>query len=197
MPFVEKLEARLNGLSTFSADVDQKLQAQLARRAELDTLRTACDGVIEQMTDAQHKLDAVRALQNRLRAARRRAQHAAHRDQGRRERIGRIKHDEEFVAAQQARFAELVEASRAVAGDVADRTRQMQALSEELARSAGIKDELLVELDRVQSRQREAGGQIQAAEEQLVRAEKMYKQLEQRRTQLAFSEKKWPPSNRA
>ena len=37
---------------------------------------------------------------------------------------------------QETRFAELVAASRAVATDVAERTRQMQALSEELARSA-------------------------------------------------------------
>src|SRR6185312_11011343 len=34
VPFVEKLEGRLNSLNTLSADVDQKLEDQLARRSE-------------------------------------------------------------------------------------------------------------------------------------------------------------------
>ena len=46
------------------------------------------------------------------------------------------------------------------------------------------------ELARVQARQRDAVTQTEAAEDQLKRAETMVKQLEQRRTQLAFSEKK-------
>ena len=66
VPFVEKLEARLNGLNAISADVDQKLEEQLARGAELETLKIACDGVVEQMEDAHHKLETVSALQNRL-----------------------------------------------------------------------------------------------------------------------------------
>src|SRR4029079_11666920 len=45
VPFVEKLELRLNGLNAISAEVDLKLQDQLARRTELDTLKTACDGL--------------------------------------------------------------------------------------------------------------------------------------------------------
>ena len=49
-----------------SADVDRKLEEQLARRAELDTLKAACDGLAAQMVDAQHKLEAVRTLQTSL-----------------------------------------------------------------------------------------------------------------------------------
>src|SRR6185436_10209598 len=90
----------------------------------------------------------------------------------------------------QKRYAEPVAASRSVAVEVAERTRQMQTLSEELSRSTAIKDELLGELDRVQSRQRDAVGQIQASEDQLARAETMFKQLEGRRAQVAFGEKK-------
>src|SRR5207237_4239160 len=86
--------------------------------------------------------------------------------------------------------ADLVVASKGIATEVAERARQMQLLSEELARSTAMKDELLAELDRVQSRQRDTVGQIQASEDQLARAEKMFKQLEQRRTQVAFGEKK-------
>ena len=94
-----------------------------------------------------------------------------------------------------------VEASRAIAADIADRTRQMQTLAEAMARSTTIKDELLAELDHVQGRQRDAAGQVQASEDQLSRAEAMLKQLEQRRAQLTFGEKKLaaiePPSWRS
>ena len=190
IPFVEKLESRLNALNNFSADVNQKLQAQLARAAELDTLKTSCDGVIDQVVDAQHKLETVRALQSRLVPLVAELNALRSEIKGAQERIGRVKHDEETVAVQETRHAELVEASRAIAADIAERTRQMQTLSEELARSATIKDDLLVELDRVHSHQRDAIGQIQASEDQLARAEKMFKQLEQRRSQVAFGEKK-------
>src|SRR5205814_3377820 len=46
LPFVENVESRLNGLSTLSREVDQKVEAQLARRAELEAVRTACDGLV-------------------------------------------------------------------------------------------------------------------------------------------------------
>ncbi len=66
----------------------------------------------------------------------------------------------------------------------------MQALSEELARSETIKDGLRGELDVVQSRQRETIGQTQACEDQLLRVERMLKQLEDRRALITVSERK-------
>jgi DNA repair ATPase RecN len=53
-----------------------------------------------------------------------------------------------------------------------------------------IKDELIQELARVQSRQRDVAMQLEASEDQLKRLEAASKTLEQRRTQLAFSEKR-------
>src|SRR5262249_10964115 len=168
----------------------QKLQEQLARRAELDTLKTACDGLAQQMIDAQQKLESVRQLQQRLVPlvaelnALRTSIGTAH------ERINGVKFDEATVADQEKRLAELVSASKAVATEVAERARQMQTLSEELARSTAIKDQMLAELAPGPSPHRDTVGQSQAADDQLARAEKMFKQLEQRRTQVAFGEKK-------
>src|SRR5215470_12891159 len=142
------------------------------------------------MADAQHKLDDVRALQQRLVPLVAELNTLRKEIKTAQERIDSVKVDKDTITAQTARFGELVEASRDIASDVAERTRQMQALSEELIRSTSVKDELMSELDRVQNRQRDAVGQIQASEDQLVRAEKMFKQLEQRRAQVAFGEKK-------
>ncbi len=63
-------------------------------------------------------------------------------------------------------------------------------MSEELTRSAAVKEELLGELARIQARQRDTVAHIEASDDQLKRVETMFKQLEQRRSQLAFAEKK-------
>ncbi|MGE0042960.1 MAG: hypothetical protein AB7V01_17425, partial [Vicinamibacterales bacterium] len=76
------------------------------------------------------------------------------------------------------------------AAEVSARQRQVQNVADERSRAAVIKEELLTELARVEAKQRDAVGQTEAAEDHLKRAETMVKQLEQRRTQLAFSEKK-------
>jgi chromosome segregation ATPase len=94
------------------------------------------------------------------------------------------------LADQERRLNELVESGKSLATDVAERVRQMQGLNEELNRSGAVKDELLNELARVQVRQREAVAQIEASGDQLRRVESLMAQLEQRRTQLTFTERK-------
>jgi hypothetical protein len=53
-----------------------------------------------------------------------------------------------------------------------------------------VKDEILAELDRVQGRQRDTTSQMQASENQLARLETMFKQLDARRSQVVFAERK-------
>lgn len=64
--FIGIVEGRLNALQALAADVDQKIAVQLDRRADLETLRAQCDGVIAQMLDAQQKIEAVAALQGKI-----------------------------------------------------------------------------------------------------------------------------------
>jgi DNA repair exonuclease SbcCD ATPase subunit len=56
VPFVEQFESRLNGLNALSADVDRRLEEQLASRGGLDTLKAQCEGQTAQVADAHHKL---------------------------------------------------------------------------------------------------------------------------------------------
>ena len=51
--FAEKIEARLNTLSTLSAGVDRKLEEQLGRRADVESLKSLCDGLSLQVGDVQ------------------------------------------------------------------------------------------------------------------------------------------------
>ena len=64
--FVEGIETRLNTLNTLSTEIDRRLEQQLERRGDFDMLNTASDGVVAQIADAHHKLEAVHALQARF-----------------------------------------------------------------------------------------------------------------------------------
>ena len=187
---VGALQERLNALHAVASEVDSKLAEQLARRVELDTLRTHCDGLIAQMVDAQQKVEGVAALQGKVLPMETRLTILQDRLEKTGARVKEVQLDETTLADQEARFTDLVEQSRSLATETADRMQQAQGLAAQVARTSASRDELIEELARVQARQRDAVGQAEAAEDQLRRAETMYVALEQRRSQLAFSEKK-------
>ncbi len=190
LQFIEKLEGRINNLHVVTADVDRKLAEQLARRNEVESLKSLCDTLGTQVGDAQQKLDGVAALQARLLPLTSQVATLGESIARSQQLVETVKQEESVVHEQKARLAELVAQSKTLASETSERLKQVQAVGDELGRAAAIKEELLTELARVQARQRDAVTQTEAAEDQLKRAETMVKQLEQRRTQLAFSEKK-------
>ena len=190
LQFIEKLEGRINNLHVVTSDVDRKLAEQLARRNEVESLKSLCDTLGTQVGDAQQKLDGVAALQARLLPLTSQVATLGESIARSQQLVETVKQEESVVHEQKARLTELVAQSKSLASETTERLKQVQTVGEELGRAAAIKEELLTELNRVQARQRDAVTQTEAAEDQLKRAETMVKQLEQRRTQLAFSEKK-------
>jgi len=63
---IEQLERRVGQVQGVLADVERKVADQLRRRAEVENLKALGDGLVEQLVDAQHKLDGMVALQERL-----------------------------------------------------------------------------------------------------------------------------------
>jgi hypothetical protein len=63
---IGRIEERVDQLQRVSAQVEQKLTEQLARRSEVESLKSLCDTLLTQVVDAQHKLDGVAALQARV-----------------------------------------------------------------------------------------------------------------------------------
>ena len=188
--FVERVEGRLNTLNTLTTEVDKKLDEQIDRRREAESLKSLCDGIGLQVTDAQQKLEAVNALQNKLLPLT--AQHAMLKGQIDKlhERVQVVQREEAELAEQEKRLSEMLAGSRNLADVAAERQKQAQGLSDAVASSAKVKDELLEELSRVQGRQRDVSSQMTAAEEHLKRVEAAVKQLDQRRQQIAFADKK-------
>ncbi|HEX5473024.1 MAG TPA: hypothetical protein VFX12_00060 [Vicinamibacterales bacterium] len=188
--FVERVESRLNGLNVLSAEVDRKLDDQIARRAEVEALRSQIDGVAIQVADAQQKLEAVGALQNKLLPLTSQLSMLKSQIEKAHARFVAAQKEQTELADQEKRLTEMLGATRTVAEQAGERLKQVQGLAEEVGRSAAIKDELLQELARVQGRQRDIAAQIDSSADQLERLEAMGKQIDQRRSQLAFSEKR-------
>jgi len=187
---VEKIETRLNGLNTLSTEIDRRLDQQLERRHEFDKLQTASDGVMSQVVDAQHKLEALNALQARFVPLVEQVRALKTDIDSTRSRLREIQPDSAVVAEQEARFAQLTATSRALGTELAERTQSLQALADQLARSDDLKTSLLSELEQVESRHRDTVGQIEDCLDQLALAERTFKQLEERRVQITIGEQK-------
>ncbi len=187
---VGRVEGRLNALHELSRSIDGQIADQVGRSGEIEGLRNLCDGLSIQVTDEQHKLEAVAALQHKLLPMATQLTALGQQLEAEQKQFKEARKSEEEIREQGRRLAELHSSLRDVASDVEARLKQVQGLGEELGRSTAIRDELLEELGRVQFKQREVGANLLASEDQLQRVEATTKQLERRRSQLAFGEKK-------
>src|SRR4029079_6675994 len=188
--FVERVEGRLNSLNVLTGEVDKKLDDQIGRRAEVETLRNQVDSVAIQVTDARQQLEGVSALQSKLMPLA--SQIATLKSQVEKvhARVTAVQQEEGARARQERRLGEMLVASRNYASEASERLKQVQGLAEEVGRSQVVKAALLQELSRVQGKQRDVATQLEGAEDQLKRLEGAAKAVEQRRSQLAFSEKR-------
>ncbi len=184
---VETVEARL---STLSTDVDGRIQEQLGRRAEVESLKSLCDGLAIRVTDARQQVDGISVTQKKSLPLTTQVAEIKHQVDKTRAAFREVKQDDAAITGQEKRLAELVDKSREVAADIEALALQAQELTTELSAGATTKDELVDELGRVQSRQREVTAQIQLSEDQLKRVEQQMRQLDERRSQLAFADKK-------
>jgi chromosome segregation ATPase len=94
------------------------------------------------------------------------------------------------VHEQRAQLDELVEQGKALAAETAERFKQVRGVSDDLGRATTLKEELLAELARVQTTQRDAVAQTEVAEDQMQRADTLVKQLQQRCAQVLQGEEK-------
>jgi chromosome segregation ATPase len=187
---VENIEARLNGLNTLTTDIDRRLAQQVEARSDFEILKTMSDGISAQIADAHHKLDALNALQARFLPLFEQVRILRIDIDSTRTQVGEIKPDEAMVAEQERRFAELVETSRVLAAQLAERKNELQALADALARSDNLNETLQRHLELAQRQQSDTVDRLAACEDQLARAERMFKQLEERRVHITMAEKK-------
>ena len=187
---VEALEARMNALHAVSSDVDARMSAQLAKRGDVDGLRTTLDGLTALMLDAQQKAETVAAVQQRLLPLEERVR-SLHQDlESAAASVEDIRRQEAATADRRASLERLLEENRALAAETAERVLQTQALNDSLAGTAAARDELLAGLSDVEKRQREALALSEALAEHVRNVEGMHATLEERRDHLGISARK-------
>jgi chromosome segregation ATPase len=190
LQFVEKVERRLQGLHTLNTEVGRRMEEQLARRAELDGIRTRIDEVTAHITDAHQKLDAIRTAQEKLPAILESAATLARDVEGLDTRMTGLTRSEADLADQERRLETLVAASREYHAAIADRTAHLEALAEELHRGSALKNELIADLARVQAQHRETAVRMAATEDQLRHVDALRQQLDDRQAALTAAEQR-------
>ncbi len=188
---VEKVDTRLNGLSELSITVDTRIEEQIGRRSEVDALKSVCDGLELQIGDARPKLEAVRALQQKLLPLASQMETLKTESEKAHSAFKEVKLDQSELASQEKRLTELMDGIRGAAASIEERFfKQVQGLTEEVARGAVTKDELIQELGRIQGRQHEVAEHALTSEKQIKRVDTQIKQLDKRHSELAVAEKK-------
>jgi hypothetical protein len=66
LDFIDGLERRVGHVQSAIADVERRLSEQLDQRSEVETLKVLCDQLLEQLVEAQPRLQEVAGLQDRL-----------------------------------------------------------------------------------------------------------------------------------
>ncbi len=142
------------------------------------------------MLDVAQKVDAVAAAQVRLLPVVDRLGSLEAQLIQSEQHLATLKRDDTVVQEQAIAVAALLEEGRRLTAETGVRSQELSTLVAELARSAAVKAELVEELTRTQAKQREAVAQMAATEDQLKRADVLFRQLEQRRSQVAFAGRK-------
>jgi chromosome segregation ATPase len=216
--FVERDDARVNGLLSISAD--KELEQGLGRWAELEALKSVGDGLGRQISDVwreldavsgleqeplplttpvvtltsqadiQQKLAAVSGLQQKLLLLMTQAATLKSQIHKTAAACQAAQQEQAQIAAQQRRLAELKDASSAMAAAVDERLRRVQSRTAEPGRGSSLKEQPLQELARLQRRQRDMARHMEAAEDRLKLVDDHLKQFDQRQVQLVVAEKK-------
>jgi DNA repair protein SbcC/Rad50 len=190
MAFIDKLEQRVNGLHAMTTEVDHKLAEQVARRAEIEGVKNQCDTLLTQLVDAQQKLDGVAALQARVLPLAGQVSTLLQSAERCQQLVQSVRADEAAVHAQRAELVALAEQGKALSAESAQRLQQVRSASGDLDRALALKESLLAELAQVQTAQRDALAQTEAAEDRIQRAEALARQLDQRCTQVLSGQDK-------
>src|SRR6185436_11552558 len=90
-----------------------------------------------------------------------------------------LQRDDDTLAAQDRRLADLSESSRVLSLEAAQRLETVQGLHQELDRAGALREQLVGELAQIQKQQRDTFAQVEAADDQFNRLDGLWKKLDQ------------------
>ena len=186
---VDDVQARLGRLYELSAAIDGKLAAELDRTAEIERARVFCDGLATQVSDAQQKLQILEAAHAALATVPNQVAGLESDLAGARRNLALLQRDEQAVVAQERRLTDLGKSAGALFGDIAARIQTLQTVQTDLAEVGARKDDLYGAIAQIQAMEREASERFHDAHSLLEQLSARWKQLDQRRGDLAAVER--------
>jgi chromosome segregation ATPase len=188
LSFMEQVHSRLRTLNDLSGDIDHRLAAQVGRQADLEQARIACDGLAAQITDAQQKVAALEAAQARLASLPEQMAEIQASLSDAHKSAATIQHGHDAVVEHKRHLAEIHESAAALFADLGGRFETLQAVHVQLARAEGLKDDLYRHLAEIHTIEREAFERHQEAESLLDQCTTRWRQVDERRADLAAVE---------
>jgi DNA repair exonuclease SbcCD ATPase subunit len=188
LSFMEQVHSRLRTLNDLSGDIDHRLAAQVGRQADLEQARVACDGLGAQIVDAQQKLAALEGAQARLAALPEQMAEIQASLADARQSAATIQQGQDAVVEHKRHLAEIHESAAALFADLGARFESLQAVQVQLAHAEGLKDDLYRHLAEIHNIEREAFERHQEAESLLEQCTARWRQVDERRADLAAVE---------
>jgi DNA repair exonuclease SbcCD ATPase subunit len=190
LQFVEKVEQRLHGLHKLNTEVGRRMEEQLARRADLESIKNRAEEISAHVSDAHQKLAAIRTAQEKLPAILECAATLGRDIEQIETRMNGVRRSDADLAEQEQRLDALVAASRDHHAAVAERTTHLEALAAELNRGSLLKNELIADLTRVQAEHQETAARLAATEQQVKHLDTLRQQLDDRQSALTAAERR-------
>jgi hypothetical protein len=181
LDFIDKLEQRVGNVVSVIADVERRLSAQLHRRGEVESLKVLCDTLLAQLVEAQPRLEAMAALQERLLPLR--------------EEVGALADaaaaSQRALAACEGRLSDVDVAIRSAESridDLSERQALVQAVKEEVERLREIGVRSRADLQHVTDRQAELAAMREKVDSLLGRVDETGGRIEQIESRRAMVE---------
>ena len=194
---VDDVQTRLSRLYDLSAESTESWRPQLDRQTEIDRARVFCDGLTTQVSDAQQKLQILEAAHAALAAVPEQIAAVQADLAGAHRSLASLARDEQAVVAQERRLIELGKTAGVLFGDISARIQTLQTVQAELAEVGARKDDLYAALEQIQAMERGASDHFHETRSLLEQLSARWKQLDQRRADLAAVERTievWKPA---
>jgi chromosome segregation ATPase len=189
LEFVEGVESRLNLLNDLSRDIDHRAEQQLARRAELESMRVAQQGLAQQLSEVQRLVTSLQGskvlttMDGRLAGLEQRLEAFESRLPG-------FEAIERSITDSEKRALGLAEKVDQLGARVETQNERLGVLNQEVERVNDRRKDWLQEVSRVESRQKELHYHSETTELQLRKVSDLARHLDERRNELAVTERK-------
>jgi len=189
MEFVEGIESRLNRLNELSQSVNSRISEQVNKKAELDSMHVAQEGLVQQLNDAQ-KLAASLTESRSLSEMQDRVVNLEGHLENFRAKLITVRELETELRDRESRSENLEDKLTGLTSMLEHQRGLVSVLDNELGKVNETRTLWLQAVSRVEARQRDISNQSETTELQLKKITGVSHELEEKRVALSVTEAK-------